>query len=70
MDTFQPGGAYLPGSYLFAFSYCPWGSLGNSSGVGSYLPKHKVVIHEREVKYTSNKTVAKSVGLKERGITL
>ena len=30
----------------------------------------KPVIHEREVKYTSNTTVAKSVGLKERGITL
>ena len=25
---------FLPVSYLFAFSYCPWGSLGQNTGVG------------------------------------
>ena len=32
-------GAYLPVSYLFAFSYRPWGSLGKSSGVRCHLCK-------------------------------
>ena len=26
-------GAHLPGSYLFAFSYCSWGSWGKNTGV-------------------------------------
>ena len=31
LDNFN---AYLPVSYLLAFSYCPWGSLGQNTGVG------------------------------------
>ena len=26
-------GAHLPASYLFAFSYCPWGSSGRNTGM-------------------------------------
>ena len=34
LDTFPPGGGgYLSVSYLFAFSHCPWGSLGKNTGV-------------------------------------
>ena len=30
-------GAYLPGSHLFAFSYCSWGSRGKNTGVGCHF---------------------------------
>ena len=33
LDTFWPRGAYLTVSCLFAFSYCPWCSLGKNTGV-------------------------------------
>ena len=33
VDTFPPGGAPLPMSYLFAFLYCSWGSRGKTTGV-------------------------------------
>ena len=33
LDTFWPGGAYLLVSYLFAFSYCSWGSCSKNTGV-------------------------------------
>ena len=29
--------AHLPVSYLFAFSYCPWGSPGKNTGMISFL---------------------------------
>ena len=37
LDTFRPGGAHLPVSYLFTFSYCPWGSHGRNTGVVCYF---------------------------------
>ena len=31
LDTYWPRGAHLPVSYLFAFSYCSWGSQGKNT---------------------------------------
>ena len=43
LDTFWPwegGWSHLSVTYLFAFSYCPWGSLGKNSVVGChFLPQ-------------------------------
>ena len=33
LDTFRSGRAHLPMSYLFAFSYCSWGSWGKNADV-------------------------------------
>ena len=37
-DLVGEGGTHLPVSYLFAFSYCPWGSPGKNTGVGLPFP--------------------------------
>ena len=38
LDTFWPVRAHLPMSYLFAFSYCSWGSPDKTIGVSWHFP--------------------------------
>ena len=39
LDTFQPGGAHLSGSYLFAILYSSWGSHSENTGVLGHCPR-------------------------------
>ena len=37
LNTFWTGGAHLPVSYLFAYSYCSWGSCNKNTGRGCHF---------------------------------
>ena len=44
LDTFQPGvGAHLLVSYIFAFSYCSWGSIRKNTGIGCHFLFHWII---------------------------
>ena len=49
LDTFRSGGAHLPVSYLFAFSYCAWGSPGKSWGGLPFPPPVDHVLSELSI---------------------
>lgn len=46
LDTFWSSGAHLLVSYLFEFSYCPWGSPGKNAGVGCNLLLQRTMFYQ------------------------